>query len=240
MGGSKRLAVIGVLLFILPLLFSHSTAFAASSPTASQVLVVYNSNWTGDGDGDGVQDSLQVANYYVARRGVPAANMLGVACSTGQSGYYSTYASFYSEMVAPIKAKLATLGATNIDVLLLCYGVPGSVPNSSGQGVGLDNALMALNYWSASSDNIGWYGNPYFNANPTFGTNPGHFSHSSFKFGGTDMYMVSRLDGPNGVYGAMNLIDQAIYGERYISAQAGYYNGYAYIDTGYGQTGTNV
>src|SRR5579862_966251 len=71
---------------LLGVCFLGNNADAASSPTAAQVLVVYNTNWTGDADGDGVQDSLQVANYYVAKRGVPAGNVLGVACSTGGSG----------------------------------------------------------------------------------------------------------------------------------------------------------
>src|SRR5437764_647719 len=106
----------------LALLLSSPVARAASSPTASQVLIVYNSNWTGDGDGDGIQDSLEVANYYVAKRGVPAANMVGVACSTASSYSYSSYASFYNEIVAPIKSKLSALGPTNINVILFCYG----------------------------------------------------------------------------------------------------------------------
>jgi uncharacterized protein (TIGR03790 family) len=229
MGGSKRLAVIGVLLFILPLLFSHSTAFAASSPTASQVLVVYNSNWTGDGDGDGVQDSLQVANYYVAKRSVPAANVLGLACSTGSSYYYTSYTSFYNEVVAPIKTKLAALGTTNISVILFCYGVPFTLP----KGTSIDNAVMAINFLSSSSDNTGWYTNPYMDAAPGYTTSPGHFSHS-VKFSGSDMYLVSRIDAAD-VNRAMNLVDQALYGETFISAQAGYYNGNAYVDSGNGQ-----
>jgi hypothetical protein len=44
----------------------------------TNILVGYNAAFTGDLDANGVQDSLQVANYYAAKRGVPAANLLGV------------------------------------------------------------------------------------------------------------------------------------------------------------------
>ena len=56
-------------------------------------------------DGDGVQDSLEVAQYYVAKRGVPAANLLGLSCTTN-NGYGTTgaeYTKFHSELVTPIK-----------------------------------------------------------------------------------------------------------------------------------------
>src|ERR1051325_4718998 len=109
---------------------------ANSSPNGARVLVIYNSNWTADADADGVQDSLQVANYYMAKRAVPSANVLGLACSTGSSTQYSSYLNFYNEVVAPIKARLATLGAANIDILLCCYGVPYVLPG----GPSLDNA----------------------------------------------------------------------------------------------------
>src|SRR5689334_19378331 len=178
---TKHRKTIRALLVILPFALCSFSAGAASSPTASQVLVVYNSNWTGDGDGDGVQDSLQVANYYVAKRSVPAANVLGLACSTGSSYYYTSYTSFYNEIVAPIKTKLAALGTTNISVILFCYGVPFTLP----KGTSIDNAVMAINFLSSSSDNTGWYSNPYMDAAPGYTTSPGHFSHS-VKFSGSD------------------------------------------------------
>src|SRR5690349_18978668 len=118
--GGANLAIVGMCL-ILAVLLSGSNAKAAA-PTPSRILVVYNANYAADADGDGVQDSLEVANYYVAKRGVPASNVLGLSCTNAQSGYYfiGEYPKFNSEVVQPIKAKLATLGPTNIDVILLC------------------------------------------------------------------------------------------------------------------------
>jgi uncharacterized protein (TIGR03790 family) len=51
------------------------------------------------------------------------------------------------------------------------------------------------------------------------------------------MYLVGRLDGPRGVTGALELIDQALYGERYIAPAPGYYHGYGYVDSRWGQVG---
>ncbi|MBA3707550.1 MAG: TIGR03790 family protein [Planctomycetes bacterium] len=198
---------------------------ATVSPTAARVLIIYNAAWTGDEDGDGVQDSLEVANYYRAKRGVPAGNMLGLNCRS--DGYdTASYAAMQSEVIAPIKAKLAGLGATNIDILLMCYRTPLFFRTLS-----MDNVLMGLNFWSTSSDNVAWYGNPYLEPTPGLGADVGHFDHAGFAFYGTPMYLVGRIDGPTGVIGALNQIDQAIYGDRYVTAQPGYYNGIAYIDS---------
>jgi uncharacterized protein (TIGR03790 family) len=238
----------GVLAAGVSLLAASRTALAAAG---DRVLVVYSSNWTGDLDGDGVQDSLQVANYYASKRGVPAANVFGVACSTGVWNYYYTsYTDFYNEMVTPIKTKLTALGPANIDIILLCYGIPSIVPNSAGGYVSLDNAMMGLNHWSAASNDFltkteaNGENNPYLEFNPTFGADHGHFDHAAYKFHGTEMYLVTRLEidlsdhsSVAGLYKTLSMVDQALYGERYISPQAGYYNGYAYVDSGNGQPG---
>ena len=244
MVNNVQLKSFGIFLAATLLLACSQTQAATSSPTASRVLVVYNANWTGDDDHDGVQDSIEVANYYMAKRGVPAANILGLACSIGRSSQYSPfinlpYPTFFNDVIAPIKSKLATLGTSNIDIILFCYGVPYQLPT----GASLDNAVMALNYLNPTSDNTNaavsqypYYNNSYFATSPTFQTDVGHFDHNSFKDpGGNDMYLVSRLDGPRGVQGAMELVDQALYGERYVSPLTGYYNGIAYVESNEGQ-----
>ena len=221
-----------------------TTLQAATGPTPSRVLIVYNSNWTGDADKDGVQDSLQVALYYAQKRGVPASNILGVPCTNGGigSGYYYYYTGewpqFYSEVIQPIQNKLTALGPTNIDVLLMCTGVPHEVYPASGGGVSVDNVLMGLNYWNAAGTNISWSNQPYMDIAPTFsGGDKPHFDHSLFKFNGTNMYLVSRLDSPRGVNGVMDLVDQALYGDRYVAPGAGNYNGNVYVDSRFGQGG---
>ena len=54
----------------------------------ARVLVIYNTSWP-DGDGDGVPDSLEVAQYYAARRGVPAENLLGLPLTPASWAYGS-------------------------------------------------------------------------------------------------------------------------------------------------------
>src|SRR5205823_9461158 len=92
-----------IAIFLLAACTAAQTCAANSPPGPERVLVVYNTNWTGDTDGNGVQDSLQVAGYYMQQRGVPAANMLGVNCTNGGNGllwYYYTgeWPLFYSEI----------------------------------------------------------------------------------------------------------------------------------------------
>jgi hypothetical protein len=107
------------------------------------------------------------------------------------------------------------------------YGVPYTVLNASGASVSIDNVIMGLNYWNPSTDDIYWYTNPYLESAPTFGTDKAHFDHATYKFAGTEMYLVTRLDGPLGLNGSQELVDQALYGDRYIAANAGYYQGNA-------------
>ena len=93
---------LGAFLLLLP-------SLVAAQIDASRILIIYNANWPTDSDQDGQQDSLQVAEYYAAKRGVPAANMIGVSCSTGTRYYYSSHLDFYSEVIVPVQAKLADL-----------------------------------------------------------------------------------------------------------------------------------
>src|SRR4051812_36708006 len=174
-------------------------AGAAASPTAGRVLVVYNSAWTIDGDGDGTRDSEQVARYYAQVRGIPEANVLGVACTTPGTNYYyytGQWGAFHDEMVAPIKARLDALGPTAIDVICLCYGIPNTVITPTyTSGVCIDNALMGLNRLSADPASVGWSSNPYFEPTPGVGSDLGHFDHAAFTFNGGAMYLVRRIDG---------------------------------------------
>ncbi|HYF51757.1 MAG TPA: TIGR03790 family protein [Planctomycetota bacterium] len=212
---------------------------ATTSPGPDRILIVYNSNWTQDSDGNGIQDSLQVASYYAVKRGVPSANILAVSCTndSGSNSYYyyvGEYPKFWNEVVTPIRTKLTALGPTNIDIILFCYGTPSTFYTPAGSPLCVDNMIMGLNYYT-SAGNISWLTNPYLEETPSFGTDKGHFDHAQFKFNGTEMYLVSRIDGPRGLNGALELVDMALYGDRYVSPQAGYYNGNAYIESRFGQ-----
>src|SRR5262245_2254129 len=229
----KSLFVCSVALIVW-CVFTGSSARAQTSISPSRVLVVYNANW-GDEDADGVRDSLQVANYYASKRGVPPSNLLGlnITLNYGPIRYDQTeYPRFYSEMIQPIRDKLAALGPTNIDVILLCYGVPYNLgPSASGRGfVAIDNVLMALNNWSPTTHDVRVLNNPYIATNPTFELDRPAFSHDAYKIAGREMYLVARLDGMSALR-AENLVDQALYAERYLAAGPGLFNGNVYVDS---------
>ena len=201
------------------------------STDSDRVLVVYNLAWTGDNDGDGVQDSEQIKTHYVSRRSIPASNVLGV--STRLQYYYSTHQQFFDELVVPITNKLAALGPQNIDVILLVYGIPYRTPGTSGT-LCVDNCLMNLNNIGAANTMYGFRtkSNPYHETTPMISVDKGHFSHSLYKYSDKDIYMVCRLSAPDAPRGVINLIEQARYGEAYL--QAGGWSGGVYVDSRWG------
>lgn len=203
----------------------------AEAISARQVLVVYPTNGP-DLDRDGVNDSRQLADYYAQKRGIPAANVLGVNISVIEVGYYygGEYNKFYADLVVPIKARLAKLGPTSIDVILLVGAIPLETRNSTGAPVSVDNALMMLAELDSNKDNIAVKANPYFARTPSVGPDPGHFSHEKYNLGTPDLYLVSRIS-------SFDEIDQALYADRFLFSQQGYYNGNVYVDSEYGQGG---
>ena len=192
-----------------------------------RVLVVYNNSFTTDGDADGVQDSLQLATYYADFRSIPTNHIMAVSTSTGY--YYGNHEDFYNELVLPIRNKLTEIGTTNVDVILLMYGIPYRTRGSSGN-ICVDNCLMSLGYIS-SETNLSWKTNPYLETAPMFYTDKGHFDHSLYNYLGTDMYLVCRLSAPDEPWGVINQLEQIRYAEKYIATNQ--YMGVSYVDSRY-------
>ena len=165
------------------------------------------------------------------RREVPPENLLGLACSPPNGSSYLSHDQFFREVVVPIRAKLDERGPTNIDVILFCYGVPESTVLAKGGRVCLDNVLIGINNVQRAN-HIQAYANPYFEPTPSIDVDKGHFSHASEKVAGNEMYLTARIDGltSQAPYSSMSLIDQAIYGERYIHDDLDHYQGTAYVD----------
>jgi len=97
----------------------------ASWAGAENVLVLFNESWP-DGDGNGVSDSQDVAEYYAAKRGIPAENMLGVECTTN---YTMSYADFHAKILSPLVAHLEQVVggevlSNRIFYIVPVYGVP--------------------------------------------------------------------------------------------------------------------
>ncbi len=213
---------------------------AVAGIAPNRLLVVYQTN-SPDKDLNGVGDSLQLASYYILKRGVPASNMLGVTTTVLYNKYAEAdYSKFQNEIVKPIKAKLAVLGPLNIDVILMIGSFPEFVTRTGGQAISLDSALMALNYWKPSSivggvetgNNLMTLPNPY-GANavalkPSVGPDAPRFSHS-FQVAGTTMYLVTRLGGGDALRGIKQL-SANIFAESHLPTEVATY-GVGYVDT---------
>jgi hypothetical protein len=87
-------------------MFTGNAIAASSYPDPTRVLVAYKINDV-DTNGNGIGDSLELAQYYAAKRNVPQANLLGVNISVSSNFYYTgQYGLFYSDMVAPASVSL--------------------------------------------------------------------------------------------------------------------------------------
>jgi uncharacterized protein (TIGR03790 family) len=221
-------------------------AFAALVPLAqaqldswndpARVLVVFNTTWP-DADGDGTPDSIELADYYALRRGVPAQNLLGLPLTPAGHAYSGAqWPLFLSELRDPLLAWLDTHGTDSIDTLLFCHGVPYEV-NVPGWGPrSVDNALQvpsSLGTVAAPVFKGTQYVNPMKEPSPHIGTDIGHFDHAVHKFQGLPLYMACRLDGVT-VDHARALVDRAAYGAAYAGTAPGLYTGNGYVDSRFG------
>jgi hypothetical protein len=77
-----------------------------------------------------------------------------------------------------------------------------------------------------------WWPNPYLESSPSVPPDKGHFDHS-YKLFSEDIFCITRLEGDD-VRWAKELVDRALYGEKYIHPGDGYNKGYGYVDTRYG------
>ena len=219
-------------------------------PDGARVLGIYNAGYRADANGDGVQDSLEVARYYQGKRAVPAKNLLGLPIDVKRRRYYSKeWDKFFQEVIVPLNEKLLVLGRGNIDYFAICKGVPvyvNSLPIRRDGKAGwacLDTTIMAPTFYLSrrykerfQSKNI--YGavrlpNPYLERNPTFAPpDRGRFRKMRSKLYGGQMYLPCRIDGIDPGR-AKELIDGALYAERYLHPDKDAYNGNIYIDTRY-------
>jgi hypothetical protein len=116
----------------------------ASAPTAANVAVIYNTNWTEDQDSNGVQDSLQVAQAYQAARNIPITNICGIPTTT----YEQTSMAGLNIITTAVTNCLE--GMNSIRYLVLTKGVPLRIyindPNFSSpyESVSVDSDLVFL------------------------------------------------------------------------------------------------
>ncbi|GEM_PF-1171276 len=229
----------------IPLLLLLAAPLASQTTTPRdprRVLVVYNADWP-DGNGDGIGDSKEVADHYARMRGVPASNLLGLKLGKVDRASFrgsaaTQWASFHDNLVTPLKAKLKVLGATKIDTILLCYGVPHRIaaPIRSLALRAVDSLLcVPAQIGTRSGWNFSgyWRRNTYFEHSPTVAPDLGRFDHAKHRYGLDDYYLVTRIDGIH-VEAAKDLVDAAVYVERHGAKGGGKVEGIAYVDSRHG------
>lgn len=100
------------LLSLLALLLLDSAVLALEP---DEILIIANGNRS---------ESLAIAQYYCAKRGVPAENILTLRLGT-KLNYTISRANYEKQMAEPIRERLLSLGSSgHIKCLLTTYGVP--------------------------------------------------------------------------------------------------------------------
>lgn len=237
----KALLFVLMIVAISPVLANCSTGHKARDEQEGgdagykRMLVVYNEN-SADTDGNGIPDSKDIALYYQQQRNIADECLLGVKSKTALHYQAEEWPRLINELVNPICDKLATLPDTQIYYILLCgnipagYHVPDSIPGMNVRR-SVDNALAGLHHMGTAQAPViphFWYINPFFEGTPTrYGDKRGFDHH--FRLMGKRIYLVSRLTNST-LHNTLNLVDMALYGDKYITLEEGYYNGVAYID----------
>ena len=220
---------------------------AATVPNGSNVLVVYNSQWTQDVNEDGTQDSLEVAQYYAQRRGVPTSHLIGCPVgyfnATGAWGRIS-YSNFYHDILTPVAAAVTSC-TDEIYYLAVCYGIPVYADQTvAGRGTSLDANLIDLFRNRVAFNGTNSTDSGTTHAFALSSSNPRRSrtlralrAASPTNF---NIFLPSRVDGPDPEI-AKGLVDKALYAEAHLRDGGGTpgqtYSGIAMTDDCYDNTG---
>jgi uncharacterized protein (TIGR03790 family) len=168
----------------------------ATPPSGREVVLIVNAD-CGDANGNGINDSEEVARYYAEKRGVPENQIIRLHLK--QDGAAVDYA---RDIQQPLRQFLRSGDlAGRVTMLVPCFGVP----TWSG-GLALDSRLSDLFDRFITGKTLGT-ANPYFDGDR-------HFD------GTYGVYLVTRLDGPT-VEIAKGLVDKALAAQKTVSALSG-------------------
>ncbi len=120
-------------------------------------------------------DSVAIADYYMRKRHIPAANLLAITCSTGEN---CPMKEFQAQILAPVKQ---TVHKPNLDIdfIVLTKGIPIRTFEGNMGGFCTDSLLTTLD-WTLLTDRTV---NPYYAKDE-------RFSHRRYH-----IYLVTRLIG---------------------------------------------
>ena len=215
----------GVALILMMLGSGYAVAQSTTIPLPERVLVVYNAN---------IPQSLEVANYYVSKRGIPAANKCAITPTRNDSIDFYNYE---INVRQPIKSCLNALGKERILYIVFAYQTPYkivNVPTGSVLEIRAVDQFIA-NIWSENIPDIFEITNhPYFaqiqsqgNIYPPFVSLADYRNQS----GAEQLYSVWRLDAAT-IDLAKGLVDKAM------QSEANGLNGLACFDRRLGAIGT--
>ena len=195
-----------ILLLVLILLYPASAI--SSNATPDQVLVIYEKTWF-DTNGNGKSDSLDVAEYYMSKRNIPAENILEV--DTGITGVFDTHislADYETKIAAPVRNWLDTNSKKNkIFYIVMCLGMRYGIETTS---TSVD-ALLTDPYTPIGGGRSGTFGySPVRNATEERTSNTHVWTGRATP---TPYYLVCRLDGPSLAI-CKGLVDKAVQAEK--------------------------
>ncbi len=231
-------------------------ALAPDVPLSDRTLVVWDTTH-GDGNGDGVNDSEEVARHYQARRGIPESHMLGVAATPNRRYGAGDWALFESEILAPVRARIQSLGIEQVYYVALVYGVPlyadtqqifGDTSLDTWIEIALDAPVTVPvdAFTSAGSSAFELDGDSHLRAHldlpPTVNDLDNPFVEETMLFDHTvkrdlgggvlaDMFLTSRVDGFD-ARRAKEMVEASLYAEKYLSPTPGHYHGAVVLDRG--------
>jgi uncharacterized protein (TIGR03790 family) len=166
-------------LLVIALTVAHGHAWAAKP---ANVLVIVN---------DSSQASREIGAYYVAKRKIPAKNVLHIKCPTDEYMHDVQYPDLLEK---PVKQYLAKTGLNkSVDYLVTTKGVPVRLRG----GKSVDGLLMCMDFGLDFVNVKRGIPNPYYGKNE-------HFSHKKYGF-----YLATRLDGYT-VKDAKALVDRSL------------------------------
>ncbi len=203
---------------------SLSTSEAATSAEAAKTLVVYNTSYP---------ESLEVADYYMQKRGIPAANKCAITDGGGNNGYMGDHVAYNTIVKTPIQNCLTALGPDNILYIVFSYMTPFKIWDPTYYQIDAARAVDSLvaNIWSTSDQ---YYTYNYYSAMPQSGQNiyipfqslASYRAQNQFN----KIYSVWRLDAGSADI-AKGLVDKAM------SAEANGLSGQGCFDLRYGPAG---
>src|SRR6202162_5831968 len=179
----------------------------AQNPLASRVLLVFDSSSS---------DSVNVADHYLAARGIPTANLCAI--SPPETAAALTWSTYVSAVQTPIQDCLDTVGANQVLYIVLSYIRPFSLIGQNGKVYAMDSYIADIWNQYATADAFPYpsEAHPYFAVNQSQGNSYEallSFADYRAQAGSLQIYSVWRLDGATAAL-AQGLVDPAIAAEQ--------------------------